>query len=436
MSNIQENFSPCNTQYAGLALGVAWLKRSKFFRFLNHIPLNLKTVKRTPRSKLEDLLVCLMAGVESLGQIDVRMRRDRGLTLAVGRQSLADQSLMSQTLDAFETRSLEHLRAQIVVLLGEQSRAIARIRRGRMTILDLDMTELPCSARCEGATRGWTTGKRGQTLRQLSLVYNYRYREPLDVFLHPGNMHCAAPLREIVTHLEQSHGWDRSTREIICWRLDSGYGSDRKLSWLMRRGYRVVAKGYQRRRAALWARPLDETVWKRVNETQDLYEQERIATLRSPHRCFLVRTRRHRRPGYHYSYLVSNLKRWVRAQGHVAFYNHRQGIEKEIQQIKTVLGLKHKRKRSFNGMQALALMTLMANLQLVWFRHSLGLDHLGLKRFIRDVIQTPGICLSTRRGLRVSFEQEDPYTQQLTKWNSKTTLPLFPSQFGGILYKN
>ena len=54
----------------------------------------------------------------------------------------------------------------------------------------------------------------------------------------------------------------------------------------MRRGYRVVAKGYQRRRAARWARPLDETVWKRVNETQDLYEQEQIATLRSPHRCF------------------------------------------------------------------------------------------------------------------------------------------------------
>jgi hypothetical protein len=435
MSNIQENFSHCNTQYAGLALGVAWLKRSKFFRFLNHIPLNLKTVKRTPRSKLEDLLVCLMAGVESLGQIDVRMRRDRGLTLAVGRQSLADQSLMSQTLDAFEARSLEHLRTNIVALLGERSRAIARIARCRMTILDLDMTELPCSTRCEGARKGRTTGKRGQTLRQLSLVYNHRYREPLDVFLHPGNMHCAGPLQEIVSHLEQSYAWDRSIREQICWRLDSGYGSDRKLSWLMRRGYRVVAKGYQRRRAVQWARSLDEIVWKGVNETQDLYERERIATLRSPHRCFLVRTRRHAGPGYYYSYLVSNLKRRVRARGHVAFYNQRQGIEKEIQQIKSVLGLKHKRKRSFNGMQSLALMTLMANLQLVWFRHSLGLDHLGLKRFIRDVIKTPGICLSTRHGLRVSFQQENPHCQQLKEWNSKTTLPLFPSQFQGILYK-
>lgn len=47
-------------------------------------------------------------------------------------------------------------------------------------------------------------------------------------------------------------------------------------------------------------------------------------------------------------------------------------MEKEIQQVKTVLGLKHKRKRSFRGMQALALMTLAANLELVWFRDVIG----------------------------------------------------------------
>ena len=55
-------------------------------------------------------------------------------------------------------------------------------------------------------------------------------------------------------------------------------------------------------------------------------------------------------------------------------------------QIKTVLGLKHKRKRSFDGMQALMLLTLMANLQLVWFRRELGLDQLGLKHTSRKKI--------------------------------------------------
>ncbi len=84
MTHLGEKFSHCNSGYAGLALAVGWLKREKLFRFLNHIPLDLKTVKRTPRSKLEDLLVCLMAGGGSLRQIDEGVRKDPGLALALG----------------------------------------------------------------------------------------------------------------------------------------------------------------------------------------------------------------------------------------------------------------------------------------------------------------------------------------------------------------
>ena len=230
MSSIEQKLSRCNTEYAGLALAWVWLKRSKLLRFLNHIPLNLKTVRRTPRSKLEDLLACLMGGIESLGQVDIRMRRDLGLSRALGRSSLADQSLISQTLDAFEGFSLERFRSNIVTLLALESRALSRIGRGRFTILDLDMTDLPCSYRCEGATKGRTTGRRGRTVRQLSVVYNHRYREPLDIFLYPGNTNSAGPLEAIIRALEQSYGWDRALRQVICWRLDSGYGSDKKLS--------------------------------------------------------------------------------------------------------------------------------------------------------------------------------------------------------------
>ena len=141
----------------------------------------------------------------------------------------------------------------------------------------------------------------------------------------------------------------------------------------------------------MWARP------------QDFHELPRIATITSPHRCLLVRTEQTKSEGYRYSYLVSTLKNWVRPKGHVLFYNQRQGIEKEVQQIKCVLGLKHKRKHSFTGMQALALLTVMANLELVWYRRALGLDELGIKRFIRDVIKTPGIVTSGRSGLGVEI---------------------------------
>lgn len=436
MSTIAEKFPGCNSEYAGLALVWDWLKSSGFLRCLNYLGLPMKTVKRTPQSKLQDLLACLMAGVECLGQIDPRMRRDEGLIRALGRESLADQSLLSQTLDAFDDSRVERLRRNLVRLLRQRSRTLKRIDAGRLTMLDLDMTDLPCSRRCEGALKGRTTGKRGRTVRQLSVVYCFRYREPLDAFLHPGNVQSAAPLEQIVGSLEQLYQWKRSLRRHICWRLDSGYGSDAKVSWMMRRGYRLLAKGLSNKRAAKWAQSVPEEDWRRVHRTQDVFENEPVPTLSSPHRCFLIRTHRSKFAGYCYSYLVGNLERWVRPRGHVLFYNERQGIEKEIQQIKSVLGLKHKRKRSFCGMEALALLTLIANLALVWFRRSVHLDELGLKRFIRDVVKTPGIVRRTRRGLTVDFHPEVTYYQQLTSWQRKTVMPLFSSQSGGILYKN
>jgi len=433
MSDYPRKLSWHNTRFAGLTVAVGWLKREKFFRFLNQIPLILKTVKRSPRDKLEDLFVCLMTGVASIRQIDEGVRKDRGLALTLDRESLADQSLLSTTLDAFDADALRRLRANIVGLLKEESRALARIQKQKETVLDLDMTDLPCSARCEGSTKGRTTERLGSTVRQLSIVYNHLYREPLDVFLHAGNVYCAGPLEEIVEYLEDCYGWDRVHRRGIVWRLDAGYGSDQKLSWLMRRGYRVVAKGTSSKRAAKWAGSV--VLWKPVGTAQAVFERERVEKISSPHRCLLVRTIRTKEEGYSYSYLVSNLKKWVRAQNHVKFYDARQGIEKEVQQIKSVLGLKHKRKHSFNGMEALALLTMMANLELTWFRRAIGLEQVGLKLFIEEVIKTPGSV--ARKGLRlfVEVEPQYKYSQILNAWHPQIRLPLFSQQTGSMLYK-
>ena len=139
------------------------------------------------------------------------MCHDEGLMQVLGRD-LADQSLRSQTRDAFDDNSLQRLRRNLVRLISERSAPIRQIASGRLTMLDLGMTDLPCSCRCEGALKGRTTGKRGRTVRQLSIVYCHRYREPLDVFLHPGNVQSAAPLEEIVGYLEEIYQCNRPIR--------------------------------------------------------------------------------------------------------------------------------------------------------------------------------------------------------------------------------
>jgi hypothetical protein len=98
-------------------------------------------------------------------------------------------------------------------------------------------------------------------------------------------------------------------------------------------------------------------------------------------------------------------------------------------------GLKHKRKRSFSGMEALALLTLMANLQLVWFRRQLGVTELGIKRFIEEVLKIPGKVVLNRSCIQVTLEPQFKYSQVLNYWRPQRRLPLFRLQSGTMLYK-
>jgi len=47
-----------------------------------------------------------------------------------------------------------------------------------------------------------------------------------------------APFLEVETHL----GWSRERRAPIVLRLDGGFGTTEFLSWLLSRGYQVIAK--------------------------------------------------------------------------------------------------------------------------------------------------------------------------------------------------
>ena len=229
-----------NTKFAGLATAVTWIKQQKLFSFMNHIPVPMKTVKRTPRSKMEDLVVGIMSGVKCIRDINETTHRDKGLAKILGRSSLADQSLLSELLNKFDERSIAKLRNGVVNTNKKKSQALKDLRRGYRVMIDIDMTDLPCSKKCEGAKKGYTTARKGTPVRQLSLIYASKHQELLAIHLHPGNTHCTDPLKKEIEGFERQYGITKKQRTRITLRVDSGYGSDENITWLCKRGYHVA----------------------------------------------------------------------------------------------------------------------------------------------------------------------------------------------------
>jgi len=424
-----KNDQESNTKFAGLATAVTWIKQQKLFSFVNHIRLPMKTVKRTPRSKMEDLTVGLMSGVKCIRDINETTHRDKGLAKVLERSSLADQSLLSEMLNKFDEHSVDKLRAGIVRTNKRESQALRDLRRGYSVTIDIDMSDLPCSKRCEGAKKGYTTARKGTPVRQMTLINASKHQELLDILLHPGNTHCSEPLQEVIKTFEKQYGITETKRKRITLRVDSGYGSDENINWLCERGYKVLAKGYSSRRAAALARSIKPNrKWIKISSDQYVLKVKRIKKIRSPHQVLLVKTKSTKtKSGWTYSTLVTNFMK-KSPTSLVELYNQRQAIEKEIQQVKSVLGLKHKRKKSFNGMAALSLFTLMANNLLVWFKRTMPtkVHRLGLKRLIHEILAIPGTISGYAGSFKIAIEPQYSFSKILLSLSDQ----LKPSPLG------
>jgi hypothetical protein len=374
---------------------------------------------------MEDLTVGLMSGVKCIRDINETVRPDKGLAKVLGRSSLADQSLLSDMLNAFDEHSVEKLRAGMVRANRRNSQALNDLRKRQRITIDIDMSDLPCSKRCEGATKGYTTSRKGTPVRQMTLVYVHKHQELLDIHLHSGNTHCAEPLQNIVKGLEKQYGITEAQRTKITFRIDSGYGSDHTITWLGKRGYKVLAKGTSSRRAAAVARSINPNrKWIKISSDQYALRVKKLTSITTAHQVVLVKTKSTKnKTGWSYSLLVSTMLKKTPSTL-VTFYNKRQGIEKEIQQVKSVLGLKHKRKKSFYATAALALFTLMANNLLIWFKNYLPkrVHNLGLKRLICEVLAIPGTVRGNANRFAIAIEAQYRFSHVIQSLSDKQKL--------------
>lgn len=404
------NSSETQTTFGPLCAFGHYLTNEGVLEPLSSVQIAQKSIKHSPQQKLLDALVGILSGCKALYEIDCRVRPDVPLQRAFGRDRCADQSTIQRTLNALTEENVAQLREAVEAIGRGRWAVFSHDFEKEMLTLEVDLTGLRASKSSEGSTKGYFSGKRNSTGRQLVRVSTPDYKEVLFQKLYPGNTTSCEVLKRTIGEVERILGLqeDRTKRQRTLIRLDGGFGTDANLNWLMWRGYEFIAKGYGGKRAAKLAESVPEEGWAEgPTEGQDL------GVPSTPHRYArrsktVVRRwfdEKSNRP--YKDYLVSTfteLSAWQMAK----LYDARGGMEVDIRGDKRGLGIEKRRKKSFHAQEALVLLAQLAHNLLIfferWFLGGTKAKKLGVERLVREVMRMPAEVRIGRRGKKVRLK--------------------------------
>lgn len=99
-----------------------------------------------------------------------------------------NQTLLSRVLDALTLKQIEQIRQGAAVIWHTHSQTRTHEWHGLLW-LDFDFSSLPCSPRGEESQKGYFSGKKYISGRQLVRVSAIKYRETIWFDLYSGNRH-------------------------------------------------------------------------------------------------------------------------------------------------------------------------------------------------------------------------------------------------------
>jgi Transposase DDE domain group 1 len=351
-----------------------------------------KTVEHSPTQKLMDALIGILSGCEALYQTNCRLRPDLPLQRAFGRERCAEQSTIQRTLNAFTPENVSQLREAVEAIHRRNSPIFSHPFEREMLLLEVDLTGLRASKKAEGSTKGYFSGERNATGRQLLRVIAPQYGELIFEKLYAGNTNSCEVLKEALGEAERILGLEKGKRGRTLVRVDGGFGTDENLNWLIWRGYEFMAKGYGGRRANKLAESVPEGSWR-----EGPTEGQLLGVPEAPHRYAretesVVRHWSDRKGKLYTDYLVTTLLGLGPCQI-AKLYDGRAGVESDIKGDKRGLGIEERRKKGFFAQEALALLAQLAHNLIAWFkRWFLGgtpAAKLGVERMVRDVLAMP-----------------------------------------------
>jgi len=431
----QHNYTPRATL---VALGMKFSQLGVFRSIAQHVRIAQKVVRHTPLEKLMDALMTILAGAHGLVEANKRVRPDRALQRTFGRDDCAEQSVISETLNASTPENVGQMQQAMKEIYQQHSAGYRHAYGQSLQLLDIDMTGQPCGRKAAFATKGYFAKQRNRRGRQLGRVLATWYEEIVVDRLYDGKTQLPKAFQELVLAAEDVLDLDEAKRASTILRTDGHGGSQDDVNWVLNRGYQIHTKEYSARRARALARTVEawyddpkvpgrQAGWVTAEPIEYAREVKRIA----------VRTRR-KNGQWSIGVLITTVPAeriglLARAPAdcwrdpltilwsYVYFYDLRSGgVETEIKEDKQGLGIVKRNKKCFAAQQMVVQLNALAHNLIVWSRRWLAqawdkVGNLGVLRMIRDVFHLSGLVHFRADGSieRITLHDADPFASGL-----------------------
>jgi hypothetical protein len=371
-----------------------------------------KVREHEPLDKLLDCFINILAGGSGLVEINLLVRPDVAVQRAFGRPSCAEQSTISDTLNACTSDNVHQLRTAVQLILRQQGQSYQHDYATAGQILDIDTTGLPAGRLGQGVTKGYFAGRKSCRGRQLGRVVASAYDEIVVDQLYSGKRQLESSLPQLVEMAENALNLGQNQRGQTVLRVDAGGGSETNINWILNRGYGLLIKIHN------WQR-----VMKLIASVTDWYTDphvpgRQVGWVEKPYAYAQVTRQialRKLKPNgkWLHQVLLFNLTdevlfammgqslpqactpRDVLFAALAAYDQRGGGAETQNKGDKQGLHLAHRNKHSFVAQEILVLLAQLAHNLLIWTRNDLarvdnGFVHYGIHRMVRDILQIPG----------------------------------------------
>jgi hypothetical protein len=148
-----------NTRYAPLAVLLAHYRQRQVLAPLEQVQIPMKTRDFRPSDKLIQVFLSILADCEHLVEVNTKLKPEQQLAAVWPWPRFADQSTLSQTLDALTLMQIDPLRQATTSIWRAHSQTRRHNWHGFLW-LDFDLSGLSCGALAEASQKGYFSGEK------------------------------------------------------------------------------------------------------------------------------------------------------------------------------------------------------------------------------------------------------------------------------------